>query len=175
MKIEKPQTLIDDLKRPFHPSKISWRVGNTNKKKVQRETGNQNAPATKGQVLAYIDARDVLQRLDDVCGLDWQNDYTVATESGLLVCRIGILINENWVWRSNGAGDTQVEAEKGKCSDAFKRAAVNWGIGRYLYQLDAPWVDLENGFLPRNFVAPELPAWATPAGYNSLLEQRDNK
>jgi hypothetical protein len=42
----------------------------------------------------------------------------------------------------NGAGDSDVEAEKGAISDAFKRAAVKWGIGRYLYDLDSPWVDL---------------------------------
>lgn len=153
--------LLTALKRPFHPSKISWRVGARNKDK------------TKGQVLAYIDARDVMQRLDEVCGTGWQCKYPLATESGLLVCEIGILIDGDWVWRSNGAGDTQVEAEKGKCSDAFKRAAVNWGIGRYLYSLDSPWIELENGFMPRNFKAPQLPSWATPEGFDALMENRN--
>jgi hypothetical protein len=36
-----------------------------------------------------------------------------------------------------------MEAEKGAISDAFKRAAVMWGIGRYLYDLDSPWVQIE--------------------------------
>lgn len=160
---------IEQLKRPFDPSRIHWRVGNTNKRKVQQQTGDNNATPTKGQMLAYIDARDVMKRLDDVCGADWQCRYPLATESGLLVCEIGIKIDGEWVWRSNGAGDTQVEAEKGKCSDAFKRAAVAWGIGRYLYSLDSPWVDLENGFAPRNWKPDRLPDWATPEGYDRMI------
>jgi hypothetical protein len=47
------------------------------------------------------------------------------------------------VVKSNGAGDTDVEGPKGALSDAFKRAAVLWGIGRYLYSLESPWVALE--------------------------------
>jgi hypothetical protein len=58
-----------------------------------------------------------------------------------------------WVWKANGAGNSDVEAEKGACSDAFKRAAVLWGIGRYLYDLDSPWVAL-NG---RQISPDELP------------------
>ena len=152
--------LMTALKRPFHPAKISWRIGARTKDKK------------KGIALAYIDARDVMQRLDEVCGLDWQNDYTTATESGLLVCRIGIKVDNDWIWRANGAGDTQVEAEKGKASDAFKRAAVLFGIGRYLYSIDKYWIDLENGYMPRDFKAPALPAWATPEGFDALMEKR---
>lgn len=118
------------LKSPFPPDRISWRVGSTNKDK------------TKGLALAYIDARDVMQRLDDVCGCGhWQNDYPHAGQK--TVCRIGILLDGQWVWKSNGAGDTDIEADKGALSDAFKRAAVLWGIGQYLYDLDSPWVTLE--------------------------------
>src|SRR5690348_16723147 len=130
-------TLQQKLEFPFPESAVSWRVGNTNKKRVARETNNANARPTKGQLLAYIDARDVMERLDRACGFEnWQCRYTLA-DSGLLICEIGIRIERatyteanEWIWRANGAGDTQVEAEKGKCSDAFKRAAVVWGVGR---------------------------------------------
>ena len=54
-------------------------------------------------------------------------------------------MKDEWVWKSNGAGQSDIEAEKGQFSDAFKRAAVLWGIGRYLYALPSPWVDLEDG------------------------------
>lgn len=119
------------LKEPFPPDRISWRVGSTNKEK------------TKGMALAYIDARDVQDRLDDVCGPgNWQCRYSHATDKKT-VCEIGLLLNSEWVWKADGAGDTDVEAEKGALSDAFKRAAVRWGVGRYLYDLDSPWVDLE--------------------------------
>jgi len=121
------------LSRPFPATQISWRVGATNKDK------------TKGIALAYLDARDVMTRLDEACGFQgWQCRYPLA-DSGLLICEIGIKLGGEWLWRANGAGDTQVEAEKGKCSDAFKRAAVLWGVGRYLYDLPAPWCELQGG------------------------------
>lgn len=132
---------LADLKKPFPPSAISWRVGSTTKDK------------TKGMALAYIDARDVQDRLDEVCGLDgWQCRY-VPMHDKKTVCEIGISIWRpdprlqmdvpEWIWKSDGAGDSDVEAEKGALSDAFKRAAVRWGIGRYLYDLDSPWVELD--------------------------------
>lgn len=119
------------LAAPFSATQISWRVGATNGDK------------TKGIALAYLDARDVMERLDSACGFTgWQCRYTLA-DSGLLICEIGVRFSDEWLWRANGAGDTQVEAEKGKCSDAFKRAAVLWGIGRYLYDLPNTWFPIQ--------------------------------
>ena len=141
-------TLTKQLKEPFNPAVISWRVGATNKDK------------TSGIALAYIDARDVMKRLDDVCGDNWQVEYPFDG-----CCRIGIKVNDEWLWRSNGAGETQVEGEKGKFSDAFKRAAVLWGVGRYLYYLDNTWVKIKPQ--GRSFVLaelPNLPKWALPKG-----------
>lgn len=121
---------LADLKKPFLPDLISWRVGSTTKDK------------SKGMALAYIDARVVMQRLDEVCGpANWQCDYPHAAQK--TVCRIGIKIGDEWIWKANGAGDSDIEAEKGALSDAFKRAAVLWGIGQYLYDLDSPWVTLD--------------------------------
>lgn len=121
---------LEQLKKPFPTNLISWRVGATNGDK------------TKGIALAYIDARDVMERLDAVCGVgNWQCAYPHA--NGKTSCKIGIKIGEEWVWKENGAGDSDVEAEKGAFSDAFKRAAVLWGIGRYLYDVKNIWVALE--------------------------------
>ncbi len=138
--------LFDRLAAPFSPDSISWRVGSTNQDK------------TKGLALAYLDARDVMDRLDLVCGPDgWQCRYSHV--GGTTVCDIGIrvasrlaqadkdgvihdLYPPEWLWKADGAGATDVEAEKGALSDAFKRAAVRWGIGRYLYALPSPWVAL---------------------------------
>lgn len=118
------------LALPFPAASISWRVGST------------TADKTRGMALAYIDARDVMERLDDVCGVGgWQATYPHAGQK--TVCSIGILCGDHWVWKSNGAGDSDIEAEKGALSDAFKRAAVLWGVGRYLYSLPSPWVELE--------------------------------
>jgi hypothetical protein len=115
------------LAEPFPADIVSWRVGSMNKDK------------TKGMALAYIDARDVMTRLDQVVGpAGWQAAYPHA--NGKTICSIGIKHDGEWIWKSNGAGDTDIEAEKGAISDAFKRAAVLWGIGRYLYDLPSPWV-----------------------------------
>lgn len=144
---------LADLKKPFLPAKISWRVGST------------NAEKTKGMALAYIDARDVQDRLDEVCGIEgWQNRY-IPMHDKKTVCEIGIYIQPAlfreqegvWIWKSDGAGDSDIEAEKGALSDAFKRAAVRWGIGRYLYDLDSPWVALEAAGRSYKIAAHEYP------------------
>lgn len=123
--------IFDQLKAEFPREAISWRAQTVTK------------DGTKAMALAYIDARDVMQRLDDVVGPDgWQCRYPHA--NGKTVCEIGIRVREEWIWKADGAGDTDIEAEKGALSDAFKRAAVRWGIGRYLYDFASPWVPCES-------------------------------
>jgi hypothetical protein len=86
-----------------------------------------------GRMLDYIDARFVMDRLDDLLGPgNWQNAYDLGA-NGKVSCRIGINVEGEWVWKADGAGETDIEGEKGSFSDAFKRAAVHWGIGRDLY------------------------------------------
>lgn len=115
------------LKAEFPRDAISWRC----------QTVSKNGD--KGLALAYIDARDVMNRLDDVCGPDgWQDRYEVHGSKTL--CYLSIRVADEWITKADGAGDTDVEAEKGSLSDAFKRSAVKWGIGRYLYDVPAPWV-----------------------------------
>lgn len=124
---------LEKLKEPFPHERISWRAQTVSK------------DGTKALALAYIDARDVMERLDEVCGMaNWQCKYSHADKK--TVCDIGIFIeaDSSWVWKADGAGDSDIEAEKGALSDAFKRAAVRWGIGRYLYDLDSPWVPCES-------------------------------
>jgi hypothetical protein len=121
---------INKLSEIFPPHKITWRVG--------AKDGD------KGLALAYLDARAVMDRLDNVCGpTGWQCRYTHAGEK--TVCEIGIWAGMAWIWKADGAGDTDIEGAKGAMSGAFKRAAVRWGIGRYLYSIKSPWVPLEKG------------------------------
>lgn len=125
---------ISDLSKPFPQDAVHWRVQGT---PIERN-GKWSAMA-----LAYIDARDVMDRLDEVCGPEnWQTEYH-ETAKGRLICRLSIRAGDEWVTKSDGAGDTDVEGEKGAISDALKRAAVSWGIGRYLYRLSSPWVECE--------------------------------
>lgn len=175
-------TIHEQLGEPFPVNRIHWRVGAT------------TADKSKGIALAYIDARDVMGRLDSVVGPEnWQCRYSHVTPNGV-VCEIGIraivmkpqsyainistgeaqdipsnLSVDDFIWKANGAGETQVEGEKGAMSDAFKRAAVMWNVGRYLYSLPNAWVRLENR---RIVEPPKLPTWATPEGYRAILEKR---
>lgn len=120
------------LAAPFDPAAIHWRAQTLTKS------------GDKALALAYLDARDVMNRLDEVCGpANWQDKYE-ETAKGRVVCSIGIRVGDDWIWKADGAGDTAVEGEKGGISDAFKRAAVKWGIGRYLYALDAVWCPCES-------------------------------
>ena len=80
-----------------------------------------------------------------------------------MICTVSCHIKGNWISKSDGAGDTNIEGEKGGISDSFKRACVAWGIARYLYY-------------PQSFDANRKPAeWATPEGYDKLMEKIHKK
>ena len=99
----------------------------------------QSTKYGKTTCVAYIDARDCMDLLDEVVGPErWQSIF--YEENGLLFCKVGILvagdsISECWVWKSDTGSESKVEKDKGHVSDAFKRACVSWGIGRFLYRL----------------------------------------
>lgn len=92
--------------------------------------------------VAYIDARDAMRLLDKVVGPEnWQDKYYEAC--GQLFCTVSIKTDAGWVEKSDSgivtADTAKVDLEmtqKGSASDAFKRACVKWGIGRFLYDLD---------------------------------------
>ena len=129
------------LKRPF--KNVKWRKGYKN-----------------GKDLVYIDARDVMDRLDSVFGVDgWQTKYEYL--GGRMICNLSVRFDLEWITKSDGADDSSIEGAKGGISDALKRAAVLLGIGRYLYN-------------PNSFNANREPAsWATPEGFDQLMEKRN--
>lgn len=119
------------LSDEFPRENISWRAQSVTKQ------------GDKAMALAYIDARDVMDRLDLVCGPEnWQDSYQ-ETAKGRLICTLSINVGGDWISKSDGAGNTDVEGDKGAISDALKRAAVKWGVGRYLYDIASPWVPCE--------------------------------
>lgn len=129
-------TIWDKLKAPFDPALVHWRVGSTNKDK------------TKGLALAYLDARDIQERLDDVLGPEnWEDRYKQAGSS--IICELRIRIETahglEWITKSDGSGESDIEGSKGAISGALKRAAVKFGIGRYLYYTPDFWRPLEQG------------------------------
>jgi len=122
---------LQELHAEFPRDAVSWRAQTLTK------------DGSKALALAYIDARDVMERLDAVCGPEnWQDSHQ-ETAKGRIISTISILCGDTWVSKSDGAGATDVEGDKGAISDAYKRAAVKWGIGRYLYGMPNVWVPCE--------------------------------
>jgi hypothetical protein len=123
---------LQGLSAPFDPAAIHWRAQTVTK------------DGAKALALAYLDARDVMERLDEVCGPAGWSTYNEETPRGRVLCKLSILVEGEWVTKTDGAGDTAVEGEKGGISDALKRAAVQWGVGRYLYDLNSVWAPCES-------------------------------
>ena len=147
--------LMRQLRAPFPRDKIKFRPGATTKDKA------------KGLALAYADARTFQDRLDDVWGTDNWESHCVTNDGGC-ICSITLHFNLDdgtsyARTKSDGAGATDVEGEKGAISDAFKRACVQWGIGRYLYNLSDMWVPLSNGRYIADPDKIKLPDWALPS------------
>ena len=137
--------IAEALKEPFAINLLHFRVGARTQDK------------SKGIALAYITSRDAAKRLDDVVGIEnWQVRHP---REGY--CEVGIKLDGEWVWKGDGAGETNVEGEKGRYSDSFKRACVAWGISRYLYFLPNTWVPLTNNG-QKLAETPVLPKWAHP-------------
>lgn len=114
--------------------------------------------------VAYLDARSVQDWLDEVFGLDWSDTYEVRPD-GAVLCRLEVVVDGRSVVRSDVGGPSdQPDAGdrlKAAVSDALKRAAIKFGIGRYLYRLPKQWVDYDAQ--KRQLVqTPQLPAGALP-------------
>jgi hypothetical protein len=104
-----------------------------------------NADKTKGMVVFYVDSRAIQNRLDEVIGtFFWKNQFSPWSDKAQ-ICGISIFdeTRGEWVTKFDGADNTDIEAIKGGLSDAFKRSAVMWGIGRYLYRIGSVWVEVE--------------------------------
>ena len=92
-------------------------------------------------LLLYKDARADMILLDETVGAEnWQRSHEVI--NGNLFCNVSIFIDGKWVSKQDVGTESNTEAEKGQASDAFKRACVNWGIGRELYTAPFIWVNV---------------------------------
>jgi len=164
--------LRDRLLAPFPIRHVQWRVA--------REVAGPNGPAV--QVLAYLDARAVEDRLDEVFGqLGWQTECQIGA-GGVISCTIKVrnygvqdYDSPEWISKSNISDSTDIEPAKGGYSTAFKRAAAHGlGIGRYLYELGETFAPLSTTKQPGSnwhrtksgqimyWETPALPVWAVP-------------
>lgn len=92
----------------------------------------------KARALAYIDARSVMRRLDAVVGpANWSFDFELLSPDGKMVK--GQLTVHGVTKNDAGEGSSEDEVLKSAVSDALKRCAVHFGIGRYLYYLPSVW------------------------------------
>lgn len=98
------------------------------------------------QILLYKDARCDMAILDETVGVgNWQRRHYDC--KGNLFCSVGININYAdpsappvWIWKDDAGEESNVSKQKGEASDSFKRACINWGIGRELYTSPYIWI-----------------------------------
>jgi hypothetical protein len=151
--IHTPNSIAEALAAPFDARDIRWKPQTIAK------------DGKRALAIAYIDARCVIDRLDEVFGIDgWQDGYETMPD-GSVVCTLKVKIGDAWVSKVDvGAPSAQPDEgdrRKAAFSDALKRAAVKLGIGRYLYRLKSQWVDWDAQ--KRQFVrVPTLPPDALP-------------
>lgn len=124
------------LTAPILPNEIEWRV------QSQTSTG-------KLIVVPYINNRCVMHRFDAAFGAEnWTSEFREITNG--FICRLTVIIKDTnrIVHREDGASKTNIEPEKGGISDAMKRAAVQFGLGRCLYDYPRVFIECEGKFIP---------------------------
>lgn len=156
---------LNDL---FPNKDLEWRI---------QSSGTSNGK-TWAIALVYVTNRAIQNRLDAVVGkANWKNEYIGGPDGGIL-CGLSIKYEGEWITKWDGAENTDIDAVKGGLSGSMKRAAVQWGIGRYLYKLEADFATCSathgrfrgrhkdgNGQWHKfQWDPPELPEWALPKG-----------
>lgn len=154
------------LHEPFHPLDIEWRI----------QSSGKNNNKIWARCLAYVTNRAIMQRLDKVMKPhNWKNEFCAGPQGGVM-CGLSLRVDGEWITKWDGADNTAIEGTKGGFSDSMKRSAVQWGIGRYLYKLDAGYASVseqgKNSAKTKDgtwfrWDAPTLPEWALPNLENS--------
>jgi len=166
---------LKELSRPFDTDDLEWRI---------QQSGISNGKPW-GMAIAYVTNRAIQGRLDDVVGPGlWKNEF--QPEGNGYLCGLSIKVEGEWVTKWDGSEKTDIEPMKGGLSGSMKRAAVQWGIGRYLYNLETVFVicnevssrrDAPDNYawfknkhndtkMQVNWETPNVPMWALP-GVNS--------
>lgn len=92
-------------------------------------------------LLLYKDARADMNLLDESVGpTNWKREHKLIGDR--LYCTVSIFDEEKkeWISKEDVGTESNTEKEKGQASDSFKRACVNWGIGRELYTSPFIWI-----------------------------------
>lgn len=112
--------------RTLQPDDIELRVGMANAKGFS--------------LLLYKNARIDMQLLDETVGsMNWKRQH--IRDNANCIVSIWDDAKKEWVSKEDTGTESQTEREKGLASDSFKRACVNWGIGRELYTAPFVWIN----------------------------------
>lgn len=137
--------VLAELAKPFEDHEIEWKIQNV----IQNNYGKTQY---QGLGLGYIDARAIQRRLNEVCGLAWSTKYNhyMLGNYGVVECTIGIFVNGQWIYRTDGVELEQggIEPVKSAFSNALKRAAVHFGIGHFLYSIGTVYIDIFQNNVP---------------------------
>ncbi len=176
------QKIRELLSKAFDPGEIKWRVTATSTQQ------SKQGPQKRGRLVAYADQRAYTDRLNEVFGeWGWTRGYVVQVahnferrasgdkKEAAVAAKVVVVskvtvhgfgshtgVGEEWADDQNAA--TRAEAQ------AFKRACACFGLGRYLYDLDTVWVELDQYNRPVR--TPALPAWALPSGVRREGERK---
>ena len=160
------EELLAELEVPFPVDQVLWRVTNT--------ANNR----TRGQVVPYADPRAYTDRLNAlVSPQGWTRTYETVTMNNitrtkrnveivtgkiLVTCKVTI----DGVGTHSGTGEEWADDDNAMTAaeaQAFKRACSCFGLGRYFYDFDAPWVDIDDKSRPKK--APTMLAWMVPENW----------
>lgn len=145
---------------------------------LAHRVGRPVSGGKKAIVFFYVTARAVFDRLDEVCGPEnWKTRYRPAMNdphSGSIMCGLSIRVqrgdgSSEWVTKWDAGENTNVAPVKGGVSDSTKRAAVQWGVGRYLYQMPTIFGHLDKGG-KKLTSTPTIPAAFLPPDAKGVVE-----
>lgn len=158
--------LFDELELPFPPDEVLWRVTNTSNDKK------------RGQVAPYADQRSYTDRLNALLTPQgWTREYKVETLNNITRQRKNdavitgkILVTATvtifGVGSHSGTGEEWADGDNAMTAaeaQAFKRACCCFGLGRYFYDIDSVWIDIDQYRQPVK--TPTLAGWALPENW----------
>ena len=112
-------------------------------------------------LLLYKNARVDMKIMDELfTPMGWKRTHKLIGDR--LYCCVEVYNPETkeWICKEDVGVESNTEAEKGQASDSFKRACVNWGIGRELYTAPKISVELKDGEYTRGQDG-KIRVWAT--------------
>ena len=170
---DKLDEVLGALAIPFDWQIVQWRVT------------EWSDDGSRGLMLPYADPRAYSDRLNDLfTPAGWSRKYTVQTSAPvqrtkrgpaakiLVTCEVTI----SCIGTNSGTGEEWSDKENaltGAEAQAFKRALSCFGLGRYLYDIDGEWVELNERGTPTKI--PKLPRWATPNGWLAGLRPKPKR